>query len=153
MSSVVARTITTAVLYIGILFSITLLLAGHNEPGGGFIAGAMTASVFALLYLVHGKKYVESRFTADYRSVALLGLAIAVAFALLPLAFGLPILSGMIYSLDLTLVVNLPVLGPVRLLEAFKLASAVGFDFGVYLAVVGSILSILKWGAGGEFDG
>lgn len=130
--------ITNAVLYIGILFSLTLLLAGHNEPGGGFVAGAMTASVFALLYLVFGKDYVESRFQTDYRTLAVSGFLITIFFALMPLVLGEPVLSSIQFSFDL------PQLGRV------ELASAVGFDFGIYLVVVGSILTILRWSAGGE---
>ncbi|MEE9600096.1 MAG: MnhB domain-containing protein, partial [Thermoplasmata archaeon] len=129
---------TNAVLYIGILFSLTLLLAGHNEPGGGFVAGAMTASVFALLYLVFGKDYVESRFQTDYRTLAVSGFLITIFFALMPLVLGEPVLSSILFSFDL------PRIGRV------ELASAVGFDFGIYLVVVGSILTILRWSAGGE---
>ncbi|MFQ6013775.1 MAG: MnhB domain-containing protein [Thermoplasmata archaeon] len=138
MVSVVARVITATVLYVGILFSLSLFLAGHNRPGGGFIAGAMTASAFALLYVVYGRKYVETRFRIHFRSISALGLAIAVLFLLLPLAFGLPLLSSIIWTLQL------PLLGEVRLV------SAVGFDFGIYLVVVGAILSIVRRSAGGE---
>ncbi len=141
MTSVVARVITNAVLYIGILFSLTLLLAGHNEPGGGFVAGAMTASVFALLYLVFGKAYVEARFRVDYRSVATAGLLVIVFFALLPLALGEPLLSSLLVRADL------PLLGHV------EFATAVGFDVGVYLAVVGAIMTILRRSVGGGTPG
>jgi multisubunit Na+/H+ antiporter MnhB subunit len=129
------------VLYVGILFSLTLLLAGHNEPGGGFVAGAMTASVFALLYLVYGKEYVEARFKADYRSIAAIGLLITVLFTLLPMVLGEPALSSILVSFDA---------GPLGRVEV---ATAVGFDFGIYLVVVGSILTILRRGAGGEEGG
>ncbi len=138
MTSVVARVITNAVLYIGILFSLTLLLAGHNEPGGGFVAGAMTASVFALLYIVFGKDWVEARFHTDYRTLAAVGLLVTVFFALMPLALGKPVLSSLLLSVDI------PLVGHV------ELASAVGFDFGIYLVVVGSILTILRRSAEGE---
>ncbi len=141
MTSVVARVIANAVLYIGILFSLTLLLAGHNEPGGGFVAGAMTASVFAMLYLVFGKDFVESRFDTDYRTLAAVGLFITVFFALMPMAFGKPVLTSILFTVDL------PLLGHV------EAASAVGFDFGIYLVVVGSILTILRRSAGGESSG
>lgn len=138
MVSVVARVITATVLYVGILFSISLFLAGHTGPGGGFIAGAMTASAFTLLYVVFGREYVEARFRIRFRSIAALGLAIAVFFFLLPLAFGLPLLSSIIWTIDV------PLLGEV------KLVSAVGFDLGIYLAVVGAILTIVRRSAGGE---
>ncbi len=141
MVSVVARVITTTVLYVGILFSISLFLAGHNSPGGGFIAGAMTASAFALLYVVFGREYVETRFRVRFRSITALGLAIAVFFLLLPLAFDLPLLSSLIWT------IQIPLLGEV------KLVSAVGFDVGIYLVVVGAILTIVRHSAGGESPG
>lgn len=141
MTSVVARTITTTVVYLGVLFALTLLLAGHNEPGGGFVAGAMTAGMFALLYVVFGREWVEARFRPDYRLVAAVGLLVAVAFALLPLALGQAFLQSSLLSLEV------PFLGEV------KLSTAVGFDVGVYLAVVGAILSILRRSAGGEAAG
>ncbi len=132
---------TGVVLYVGILFSLTLWIAGHNQPGGGFIAGAMTASVFALLYLVFGKEYVEERFGTDYRSIAAVGILLTVLFALLPMALGLPVLTNLFLRLDL------PLVGHV------ELTSAAGFDFGIYLAVVGSILTILRRSAGGGEPG
>ncbi len=141
MVSVVPRVITTTVLYVGILFSISLFLAGHNSPGGGFIAGAMTASAFALLYVVFGREYVETRFRVRFRSITALGLAIAVFFLLLPLAFDLPLLSSLIWT------IQIPLLGEV------KLVSAVGFDVGIYLVVVGAILTIVRHSAGGESPG
>ncbi|MFQ5837457.1 MAG: MnhB domain-containing protein [Thermoplasmata archaeon] len=133
--------ITNIVLYIGILFSLTLLVAGHNEPGGGFVAGAMTASVFALLYLVFGKDYVESRFQTDYRSITAAGLLVTIFFALMPMALGEPVLSSILFTLDV------PLVGQI------ELGSAVGFDFGIYLVVVGSVLTILRRSAGGEEPG
>jgi multisubunit Na+/H+ antiporter MnhB subunit len=139
--SVVTQVITTTVLYVGILFSIALFLAGHNSPGGGFIAGAMTASAFALLYVVFGREYVETRFRVRFRSIAAFGLAIAVFFLLLPLAFGLPLLSSLIWT------IQLPLVGEV------KLISAVGFDLGIYFAVLGAILTIVRRSAGGESVG
>ncbi len=141
LSSVVARVTTGVVLYVGILFSLTLWISGHDEPGGGFIAGAMTASVFALLYLVFGKQYVEERFGTDYRSIAAAGILLTVLFALLPMAYGRPVLSNLILD------VNIPLVGNVIL------TSATGFDFGIYLAVVGSILTILRRSAGGGSPG
>lgn len=141
LTSVVARVVTTAVLYLGILFSLNLWLTGHNVPGGGFVAGAMTGSVFALLYLVFGKAYVETHFQTDYRTIASAGILLVVLFALLPLAFDLPLLTNLILHLDL------PLVGPV------EVTSATGFDFGIYLAVVGAILTILRRGAGGVPSG
>ncbi|MFQ5552593.1 MAG: MnhB domain-containing protein, partial [Thermoplasmata archaeon] len=100
-----------------------------------------TASAFALLYVVFGREYVETRFRVRFRSIAALGLAIALFFFLLPLAFGLPLLTSLIWTIQFSF------LGEVR---EVKLVSAVGFDFGIYLAVLGAILTIVRRSAGGE---
>jgi multisubunit Na+/H+ antiporter MnhB subunit len=152
VSSLIARVVVNITLYIGILYSLTLIEAGHNEPGGGFIAGAMAASAISLLYLVYGKEFVESRFRIDYRSVMGVGLGIALGFAFLPLLFGEAFLTGLAYTIDVSWIVDLPFVGPVELLDEVHLSSAVGFDIGVYLAVVGAILTILRQGAGGGID-
>ena len=43
MSSLILTTVTRLVFFVVLLFSLYLLLRGHNSPGGGFIAGVMTA--------------------------------------------------------------------------------------------------------------
>lgn len=141
MTSVVARTVVTMVLYLGILFSLTLLLAGHNEPGGGFVAGAMTASVLTLLYVVFGREYVRVRLRVDYRAVAAFGLLLALFFALLPVLLGGAVLDSLVFPFSLPLLGNL------------KVATATGFDVGIYFVVVGSILTILERASRGEASG
>ncbi|MCS7133550.1 MAG: MnhB domain-containing protein [Candidatus Caldarchaeum sp.] len=137
MTSVVARVVAGAVLYIGTLFSVTLLFAGHYEPGGGFIGGVMAASVLAMLYIIFGKSYVESRFRIDYFLIATVGLLISSAVALLPVLFGKPILTNILFVLSLPF-------------GEFKLASSTIFDIGVYFTVIGVILSVLKSASGSE---
>ncbi|MCS6785132.1 MAG: cation:proton antiporter [Candidatus Caldarchaeum sp.] len=137
MTSVVARVVAGAVLYIGTLFSVTLLFAGHYEPGGGFIGGVMAASVLAMLYIIFGKSYVESRFRIDYFLIATVGLLISSAVALLPVFFGKPILTNILFVLSLPF-------------GEFKLASSTIFDIGVYFTVIGVILSVLKSASGSE---
>lgn len=138
MTSVVARVVASSVLYIGTLFSVTLLFAGHYEPGGGFIGGVMAASVLAMLYIIFGKSFVESRFRIDYFLIATIGLLISSAVALAPVFVGKPVLTNFL------LVLPLPLVGEV------KLATSTIFDIGVYFTVVGVILSILKSASGSE---
>jgi multicomponent K+:H+ antiporter subunit A len=116
---------------LALLVSVYLLLRGHNEPGGGFIAGLVTGTALLIQYLAHGNAWVEARLPPRYTSVAAAGILIAMLTGLASLAFGAPFLTSTFAY------VSWPVVGK------FELASAMVFDVGVYLAVVGVVLSIL----------
>ena len=116
---------------LALLVSVYLLLRGHNEPGGGFIAGLVTGTALLIQYLAHGNAWVEVRLPPRYTSVAAAGILIAMLTGLASLAFGAPFLTSTFAY------VSWPVVGK------FELASAMVFDVGVYLAVVGVVLSIL----------
>jgi len=115
-------------LYLAILAaSIVVLLRGHNEPGGGFIAGLVAVSATVLWALAHGPDAAEERL--PFRSPLRLA-AIGVALAL---AAGLPaLLMGDAYLTHLW--GKLP-LGFTDL----KLSTVLIFDVGVYLCVWGSL--------------
>ncbi len=146
-TSVIARTIARIVFPIVLLTAIALLFQGHNLPGGGFIAGVLTAAAFALVYIVYGIDYLEVQllnrdptvpYTADsgivreYGNVFSAGLAIALGGGLAAVLLGEPFLSQAVVFLE-----HLPVYGEL------EVASAIVFDLGVYLVVVGSLLTIL----------
>jgi len=116
---------------LALLVSVYLLLRGHNEPGGGFIAGLVTGTALLIQYLAHGNAWVEARLPPRYTSVAAAGILIATLTGLASLAFEAPFLTSTFAY------VTWPVVGK------FELASAMVFDVGVYLAVVGVVLSIL----------
>jgi multicomponent Na+:H+ antiporter subunit A len=114
------------------------LAAGHNQPGGGF-AGGLVAGVAVLLAWAGGGTRLVSKIV-PLRSSALMGtgLLIASLTAIGPLLLGLGFLeSGY-------LEVSVPIVGKV------KLVSAVLFDIGVYLLVVGMSLGLVR--ALGETD-
>ena len=115
-----------------ILFSISLLLAGHNNPGGGFIGGVMFASVIALMYVVFGLDYIKSFFDPDWGKWFAFGLLLAVSTAFAAIPFGSNFFRSAVEIL------HLPLLGEV------ELVSAVIFDIGVYFVVIGSLLFIFK---------
>jgi multicomponent K+:H+ antiporter subunit A len=117
---------------LALLVSAFLFLRGHNDPGGGFIAGLVTAVGLILLYLGAGLEWTRQRLAVNYRAVAAAGLLIAGVTGLIPmLGFDLPFLtSGYGY-------VDWPVVGKV------PLASAMAFDLGVYLTVVGAVMLAL----------
>ncbi len=114
-----------------LLVSIFLLLRGHNLPGGGFIAGLITAVALILQYLASGVAWTRARLRVD--AAALMGTGVLLA-GLTGLASGLfsrPFLTSAHGH------PHLPVVGEV------PLASAMLFDLGVYLTVVGATLLIL----------
>ncbi|RXR02709.1 monovalent cation/H+ antiporter subunit A [Pseudoxanthomonas composti] len=112
--------------------SIFLFLRGHNAPGGGFIAGLVLAVPLLMQYVIQGVASVESRFGFDYVRCIGVGLVVAVASGLASLLFGVPFLTS--GHLDL----HLPLIGQV------PLASAMGFDTGVYLVVFGGAMLMLS---------
>ena len=108
-----------------------IFLRGHNLPGGGFIAGLIAAVALILQYIANGLDYAARRMRYDYVRVLGAGLAIAAATGLASLAFGRPFLTsahGYVHP---------------PLIEKFEIASAMAFDLGVFLVVVGSVLLVL----------
>jgi multicomponent Na+:H+ antiporter subunit B len=140
MTTVIAQTVTRAVVPIIMVISTAFLLQGHNLPGGGFIAGVMTAVGVTLLYVVYSVEYVESTvmrgidssLTDRYRLFAGVGLAVAAGTGITAMAFGLPFLSQ-----DHWLLHGLPVYGDIHIASAFI------FDLGVYLVVTMALLTII----------
>lgn len=132
MTTVITKTVTKICLPLVILFSISLLLAGHNNPGGGFIGGVMFAAVIALTYVVFGLKYMKSFFNPDWGNWFAFGLLLAslTAFAALPFGHNF-FRSGIMF-------LHLPFFGEVELVSAGL------FDIGVYFVVIGSLLFIFK---------
>ena len=112
--------------------SIFLFLRGHNAPGGGFIAGLVLAVPLLIQYVIQGTASVESRFGFDYIRCIGMGLLIALLSGSASMLFGVPFLTS--GHLDL----HLPLIGDV------PLASAIGFDIGVYLVVFGGAMLMLS---------
>ncbi|MGD9997110.1 MAG: hydrogen gas-evolving membrane-bound hydrogenase subunit E [Ilumatobacteraceae bacterium] len=111
-----------------LVMSLWLLFAGHNQPGGGFVGGLLAGSAITLRYIAGGSE--EVRATSRFRPWTVLGVGIllAAATATIPLLAGGSVLEVGVASLDLP--------G----LAATKVSSALAFDTGVYLAVVGMVL-------------
>lgn len=141
-TTVIARTIVRIVFPLIVLTAIALLLQGHNLPGGGFIGGVLTATAFVLVATVFGLEYLRAVFlgsdndTGDgvkaYRGVFAVGLALAAGSGIVPIAVGFPFLTQGVLFLE-----GLPVYGEL------EIASALAFDVGVYLTVVGALLTIV----------
>jgi len=112
--------------------SIFLFLRGHNDPGGGFIAGLVLAVPLLMQYVIQGAASVESRFGLDYIRLVGSGLVIALVSGTASMLFKLPFLTSG------HAVLHLPLIGEL------ELASASGFDAGVYLVVFGSTMLMLS---------
>ena len=124
------------ILPLALLVSMFIFLRGHNEPGGGFIAGLITAVALILLQVAYGQEWVQTRMGVSLPRLAAAGVLIAAATGLASLPLGYPFLTSAFAH------INLPLIGEI------EVASAMLFDLGVYLTVVGGTLLILS-GLGG----
>jgi len=114
-----------------VLVAIFLFVRGHNEPGGGFIAGLVLAIGLILQYVANGQRWTEERLPRDFSPWVGSGLLIAGLTGLASGLFGSPFLTS---TYDYP---QLPLFGPV------PLASASVFDLGVFLTVVGATMMML----------
>jgi multicomponent Na+:H+ antiporter subunit B len=129
MRSLILRTSAWLMIPVLLLFSIFLLLRGHNEPGGGFVGGLVAASAVLLQMIASGPDEVRRLIPFDVKLLLPAGLLIALLSGLPALLSGQPFLTG--------IWVTLPVLG------GLKLGTPVIFDVGVYLVVLGITVQII----------
>ncbi|WP_295383825.1 monovalent cation/H+ antiporter subunit A [uncultured Thiodictyon sp.] len=116
---------------LALLVAVYILLRGHQLPGGGFIAGLVTAVALIMQYLANGVAWTRARLPANLHPLIAAGLLIATMTGLGSLALGYPFLTSSFVHFHWALVGD------------FELASAMAFDLGVYLVVVGATLLIL----------
>ncbi|WP_353539208.1 monovalent cation/H+ antiporter subunit A [Colwellia sp. KU-HH00111] len=125
------ESISQSLLPLALMVSFYIFLRGHNLPGGGFIAGLITAVAFILQYIAHGSNWIAQRLTINYRKIIATGIVIALSTGLGSWFFSRPFMTTWFDYFDI------PLIGKT------ELASALVFDLGVYLTVVGSTLMIL----------
>jgi multicomponent K+:H+ antiporter subunit A len=123
---------------LALVVSVYIFLRGHNAPGGGFVAGLITAVALLLRHLAHGGAGFPARGQLDYARLTASGLLIA----------GVTGLGA--WWLDRPFLTSVHVEPILPLLGALPLASATLFDLGVYLAVVGATMLMLVSLASGE---
>lgn len=129
MNTLILRTVTPVVTSLMVLFSIFVLLRGHNEPGGGFIGGLIAVSALAIYGIAYGVTAVRRAIMFHPLSIAGAGLLLSMLSGLVSMAAGAPFMTGLwVY----------PSLFGVEM----PLSTVMSFDIGVYLVVVGAITSI-----------
>ncbi|NDP49345.1 MAG: DUF4040 domain-containing protein, partial [Sulfuriferula multivorans] len=131
MHPTIMATLTQILLPLALLVAVFILLRGHNQPGGGFIAGLITAVALIVQFLANGMHWTHQRVPSDNHPLIAWGLGIATLTGLGSWLFGAPFLTSTYGH------VNWPIVGE------FELASAMAFDLGVFLVVVGATLMIL----------
>jgi multicomponent Na+:H+ antiporter subunit B len=131
VSTLILRTATRYLVPILLLFSIYLLLAGHNYPGGGFVGGLAASAGLALYALAFDVRSARAMLRVSPTTVSAAGLLIATLSGLPGLFKQLPYMSGQ------WIVLPLPGFDPI------KVGTPVFFDIGVYLVVLGVTMSII----------
>jgi multicomponent Na+:H+ antiporter subunit B len=129
MRTIIFRTIAPYLSALMVLFSVFVLLRGHNEPGGGFIGGLIAASALAIFGIACGVASVRRAIVFHPMSVAGFGLFIGALSGMLSLFKDQAFMTSQWLIFDLFDV-------------EVALSTPLVFDIGVYLVVVGAIGSI-----------
>ena len=124
-------TVSKLLLPIALLVAVFFFLRGHNLPGGGFIAGLVTGVALILQYIAEGSRTTSARLPWNQLGIVGAGVLIATFTGIASWLLGYPFLTSTYTYL------SFPIIG------TFELASAMLFDLGVFLAVVGTVLIIL----------
>lgn len=132
---VILRTFSRLMMPIMIMVAVYIFLRGHNLPGGGFIAGLIASVALIVMYLANGIDWTQQRLRVDMHLTIGFGLLIATSTGLVAIGLGYPFLTSAFSH------IHWPLVGD------FELASAIAFDLGVFLVVVGStVLSLVQLG-------
>jgi multicomponent Na+:H+ antiporter subunit A len=137
--SVIFEVVTRLIFHVIILYSVYLLFAGHNSPGGGFIGGLVAGLALVVRYLAGGRHELALAAPIDAGVLVGSGLVLAVGTGFATLLAGGGMLESFIFEM------TVPVIGTI------KLVTSVFFDIGVYLVVAGLMLDVLR-SLGAEVD-
>ena len=120
--------VTRVLLPLAMTVGVFIFLRGHNQPGGGFIAGLVIAIALLMQAMASGYVWTAERLRLNAHTMLGLGVLLAGLTGLGSLLFGRPFLTSTFGY------VHLPIVGE------FEVASAMAFDAGVFFAVVGTVL-------------
>ena len=131
MNSIILSTATRFLLPLLLLFSVFLLLRGHNAPGGGFAGGLVVAGAWTLYAIAQGLDDARRLLGVEPRKLITAGLLVAIGSAMFGPLAGEPFMTGQWWEL------SLPILKEVHL------GTPLLFDVGVYLVVIGVTITVL----------
>jgi multicomponent Na+:H+ antiporter subunit B len=131
MTSIILRTSTRYMFPPLMVFSIYLLLRGHHYPGGGFVGGLFAGSAFALYALAFTVSNARKALRVDPRDITAVGLAIALLSGIPPLFSKHSFLTGTWWEI------------PLPSGSTLDIGTPLFFDIGVYLVVMGVLLTIV----------
>lgn len=131
MQSLILRASTRLLVSLILVFSVYLLVRGHQSPGGGFSGALVAGTAFALYAIAEGAASVRLALRIDPRHLIVIGLLLALGAGLVGSFLGHPFLTGLWWTLSLG-----------RDYE-IVLGTPLFFDIGVYLIVLGTILTLI----------
>jgi multicomponent Na+:H+ antiporter subunit B len=126
MTSLIFRTATRYMFPPLLVFSVYVLLRGHHYPGGGFVGGLFAGSAFALYSLAFTVADARKLLRFDSRDITAVGLAVALLSGLPPLFSDNAYLTGTWWELPF-----------------IDIGTPLVFDIGVYLVVLGVLLTLV----------
>lgn len=132
MKSVIFETAARLLVALIFVFSLFMLLRGHNLPGGGFIGGLLGAVSFIVYSLARGPAEARKALHMPPDVISSIGLGIALLAGLFSFFMGDPLFTGQWYWVG----------GDSYETAAFSINSILVFDIGVYLVVLGGILTL-----------
>ncbi len=131
MDSLILRTAARLLAALILLFSVYLLLRGHNAPGGGFSGALVAGTGFALYAISEGAASVRRAIRIEPRMLIVAGLGLALVSGLAPAFAGKPFLTGLWWSFGSSSH------------GGFSIGTPFFFDTGVYAIVLGTILTVI----------
>jgi multicomponent Na+:H+ antiporter subunit B len=130
MRSSILQTAARFLMPLLLLFALFLLLRGHNEPGGGFVGGLVVAAAFVLYVMAYGVDAGRRALLVDPSTLLGVGLLVALVSGVPAALIGRPFMTALWTTLDVGS-------------QGLDIGTPLVFDVGVFLAVIGVVLTIV----------
>jgi multicomponent Na+:H+ antiporter subunit B len=130
LTSSILQTATRVLMPLLLLFALFLLLRGHNAPGGGFVAGLVVAAAFVLHSMAFGVAASRRALLIPPPRLLPIGLSVALLSGVPAVVLGRPFMTGVWTTIG-------------GGSSGVALGTPLVFDIGVFLAVVGVVLTIV----------